>query len=137
MAVSNINASLLLFLTFALASVAAAQTSPADSDTSLTLHGVTIYGIVDIGLQYATHGATISDYFSNGGNSLIQKNSYQSVLGGTPSNLSQSRVRRAGRAGQRLPGEELHRSNTRSALQVLIQPAYATKDFFSSEHVRP
>jgi predicted porin len=90
--VSNINASLFLALSFALASAAAAQTKAADSDTSLTLHGITIYGIVDIGLQYETHGATLSDYFSNGGNSLLQKNSYKSVLGATPSNMSQSRV---------------------------------------------
>ena len=92
MAVSNLKAFLLLALAFALASSAAAQTKPADGDTSLSLHGIMIYGIVDIGLQYETHGATISDYFSNGGNSLIQKNSDKSVLGGTPSNLSQSRV---------------------------------------------
>jgi predicted porin len=66
-----------------------AQTS---TDTSLTLHGITLYGLVDIGLQYETHGATLSDFFPAGGNGLIQKNSYKSVVGGTPNNFSQSRL---------------------------------------------
>jgi len=72
-----------------LTGLAQAQTS---TDTSLTLHGITLYGLVDIGLQYETHGATLSDFFPAGGNGLIQKNSYKSVLGGTPNNLSQSRI---------------------------------------------
>lgn len=87
----NINPSLLV-ISLALAPVAMAQTKPPEADSSLTLHGITIYGIVDLGLQYETHGATLSDFFPAGGNGLIQKNSYKSVTGITPNNLSQSRV---------------------------------------------
>jgi predicted porin len=64
----------------------------APADDSLTLHGVTLYGIVDIGLQYENHGAPINDYFPAGANDIVQKNSRYSVLGATPSNLSQTRV---------------------------------------------
>src|ERR1700728_4767031 len=61
-------------------------------DDSLTYKGITLYGIVDIGLQYQSHGTPISDYFPPGSNEIIQKNANKSVLGFTPSNLSQSRV---------------------------------------------
>src|ERR1700688_982571 len=79
--------------------VAQAQNAPmaAPSDDSLTWHGVTLYGIVDIGLQYQNHGAPISDYFPPGSEEIIQKNSNKSVLGFTPSNLSQSRVGLSGK----------------------------------------
>ncbi|HEX2791331.1 MAG TPA: porin [Steroidobacteraceae bacterium] len=66
-------------------------------DDSLTWKGITLYGIVDIGLQYQNHGAPISDYFPPGGEDIIQKNSNKSVLGFTPSNLSQSRIGLSGR----------------------------------------
>src|SRR5476651_169258 len=65
---------------------------PQPADGSLTLHGVTLYGIVDIGLQYETHGAPFSDYFPAGSADIVQKNSNKSQFGATPSNLSQSRV---------------------------------------------
>lgn len=70
--------------------VARAQSAPADE--SLTWHGVTLYGIVDIGLQYDSHGAPFSDYFPAGSADIVQKNSNHSEVGATPSNLSQSRV---------------------------------------------
>jgi predicted porin len=89
--VRNINPSLLV-ISLALAPVAMAQTKPPEPDSSLTLHGITIYGIVDLGLQYETHGATLSDFFPAGGNGLIQKNSDKSITGITPNNFSQSRV---------------------------------------------
>jgi len=73
------------------AGVAHAQTAAKD-DSSLTWNGITLYGIVDIGLQYQTHGVPISDYFPAGSESIIQKNSNASVTGLTPSNLSQSRL---------------------------------------------
>ena len=88
---SKINPSLLV-MSLALAPVAMAQTKPAEADSSLTFHGITIYGIVDLGLQYETHGATYSDFFPAGGNDLLQKNSDKSVIGITPNNFSQSRV---------------------------------------------
>ena len=71
---------------------ASAQSSAPSSDESLTWHGITLYGIVDIGLQYETHGAPISDYFPGGANDIVQSDSNRSVFGATPSNMSQSRV---------------------------------------------
>jgi predicted porin len=67
-------------------------TIPATGPDSLTWHGITLYGIIDIGLQYDTHGAPFSDYHPAGSSNIVQKNSRQSVTGATPSNLSQSRV---------------------------------------------
>jgi predicted porin len=73
--------------------------APANNggDDSLTWKGITLYGIVDLGLQYQTHGAPISDYFAPGSEEIIQKNSNKSVLGFTPSNLSQSRIGLSGK----------------------------------------
>ena len=64
----------------------------AAADDSLTWHGITLYGIVDIGLQYDSHSAPISDYFPAGSGDVVQKNSNSSITGITPNNLSQSRV---------------------------------------------
>jgi|HubBroStandDraft_5_1064220.scaffolds.fasta_scaffold65515_1 predicted porin len=64
----------------------------AAEDQGLTWHGITLYGIIDVGLQYETHGAPFSDYHPAGSANIVQKNSRQSVFGATPSNLSQSRV---------------------------------------------
>lgn len=61
-------------------------------DQGLTWHGITLYGIIDVGLQYETHGAPFSDYHPAGSANIVQKNSRQSVFGATPSNLSQSRI---------------------------------------------
>jgi predicted porin len=81
------------------AQTAAAPAAPApvvvtkgDASNSLTWNGITLYGIVDIGLQYQTHGVPISDYFPAGSESIISKNSNGSVTGLTPNNLSQSRI---------------------------------------------
>jgi predicted porin len=81
----------------ALAAVGVAQAQStaapaASTDDSLTWHGITLYGIVDVGLQNQSHGAPISDYFVGGSAEVVQKNSNRSVTGITPSNLSQSRV---------------------------------------------
>ena len=70
---------------------AAAPAAPA-ADDSLTFHGITLYGIVDVGVQNQTHGAPISDYFVGGSAEIVQKNSNHSITGVTPSNLSNSRI---------------------------------------------
>src|SRR6266446_6806524 len=71
----------------------AQSTAPAPkADSSLTWNGITLYGIVDVGVQYQTHGVPISDYFPAGTESIIQKNSNGSINAVTPSNLSQSRI---------------------------------------------
>jgi predicted porin len=64
----------------------------APADDSLSMKGITLYGIVDIGLQYESHGAPFSDYFPAGSADIVQKNSNHSEVGATPSNLSQSRL---------------------------------------------
>lgn len=78
------------------AGVARAQSTvgpvPQPADDSLTLHGVTLYGIVDVGLQYETHGAPFSDYHQAGSTDIVQKNSNKSQFGATPNNMSQSRI---------------------------------------------
>jgi predicted porin len=74
------------------ANVAHSQSASGPADDSLTYHGITLYGIVDLGLQYQTHGAPISDYFPGGSSDIVQPNSNHSTLGVTPSNLSQSRI---------------------------------------------
>jgi predicted porin len=65
---------------------------PQPADSSLTLHGITLYGIIDAGLQYESHGAPFSDYFAASSADIVQKNSNGSQTGATSSNLSQSRI---------------------------------------------
>jgi len=62
------------------------------ADDSLTWHGITLYGVIDIGLQYDTHGAPFSDYRPAASANIVQKDSRQTVFGATPSNMGQSRV---------------------------------------------
>jgi predicted porin len=72
---------------------AAPASAPAPAaDESLTWHGITLYGIIDVGLQNQTHGAPISDYFVGGSAEVVQKNSNRSVTGVTPSNIANSRI---------------------------------------------
>jgi predicted porin len=61
-------------------------------DDSLTWHGITLYGLIDAGIQYDTHGAPISDYYQAGSADIVQKNSNGSIFGVTPNNVSNSRV---------------------------------------------
>ena len=86
---------LILGSALAFTGLAHAQSTAAPApapDESLTYKGITLYGIVDIGLQYQTHGAPINDFFVAGSADIVQKNSNHSITGFTPSNLSQSRI---------------------------------------------
>ena len=78
-------------LVAALGGAALAQAQSASNDSSLTWHGITLYGIVDLGLQYDTHSAPFSDYFPAGSGSLIQKNDYDSPAA-SPRTTSRSRA---------------------------------------------
>ena len=69
----------------------AAAPAPSSDDT-LTWKGITLYGIVDIGIQNQTHGAPISDYFVGGSAEVVQKNSNHAATGVVPSSLSNSRI---------------------------------------------
>ncbi|HXW74756.1 MAG TPA: porin [Steroidobacteraceae bacterium] len=89
----------LLTASLAAAGVAQAQTASPPSNTSddsLTWKGITLYGTVDVGLQYQTHGAPASDYSPYGTEPIIQKNSNGSVTALTPNNEGQSRIGLAG-----------------------------------------
>jgi predicted porin len=71
----------------------AQSAAPApSSDDSLTWKGITLYGIVDVGIQNQSHGAPISDYFVGGSAEVVSKNSNHSVTGVVPSSLSNSRI---------------------------------------------
>ena len=51
-----------------------AQTAPTQAhDDSLTLHGVTLYGTVDIGIAHQDHGAPLSTAYAAGLPFLLQK----------------------------------------------------------------
>jgi predicted porin len=76
-----------------LTALAQQKTGPGiSSEDALTWHGITLYGVIDIGLQYETHGAPFSEYRPAASGNIVQKNSRQSVFGATPSNMGQSRV---------------------------------------------
>src|SRR5580698_5897890 len=61
-------------------------------DDALTWHGITLYGVIDIGLQYDTHSAPFTPYRPAASGNIVRQNSSQSVTGLTPSNMGQSRV---------------------------------------------
>lgn len=71
---------------------APAASEPKPAESGLTWSGITLYGIVDIGLQYQTHGVPVNDYFPAGTEAIVFRNSGGSVTGVTPSNLGQSRI---------------------------------------------
>ena len=92
---SRLGGSLLAGALLAAGSAAQAGTtsSPAPAtDESLSWHGITLYGIVDVDLQYENHGAPFSNYFISGGSDIVQKNSNNSVSGVTSNGMSQSRI---------------------------------------------
>ena len=61
-------------------------------DDSLTWHGITLYGVIDIGLQFDTHSAPFTPYRPAASGNIVRQNDYQSAVGLTPSNMGQSRV---------------------------------------------
>ncbi|HEY1898858.1 MAG TPA: porin [Steroidobacteraceae bacterium] len=61
-------------------------------DDSLTWYGITLYGVLDAGIQYDTHSAPFSPYRPAASGNIVRSNDYESVTGVTPSNMGQSRV---------------------------------------------
>jgi predicted porin len=61
-------------------------------EESLTWKGITLYGVIDIGLQYDTHSAPFTPFRPSASGNIVRQNSRQRVLGLTPSNMGQSRV---------------------------------------------
>jgi predicted porin len=95
--VSRLGGSVLVGALLAMGGAAQAQTTsptatPAPADQSLSWHGITLYGIIDVDYQYETHGAPFSDYFISGGSDIVQKNSNNAVQGLTSNGMSQSRI---------------------------------------------
>jgi predicted porin len=61
-------------------------------DDSLTWHGITLYGLIDMGVTYQNHGAPLSNTAGLGLNYLISRNSNGSYFGVGPNALSSSFV---------------------------------------------
>jgi predicted porin len=61
-------------------------------EDSLTWHGITLYGVVDVGIQYDTHSAPFTPYRPAASGNIVRSNDYESPVGLTPSNMGQSRV---------------------------------------------
>jgi predicted porin len=61
-------------------------------DDSLTWRGITLYGVIDIGVQYDTHSVPFTPYRPSASGNIVRQNSGGSVIGLTPSNMGQSRV---------------------------------------------
>ena len=84
---------LLLGIVAALPAAAQQKTGPGvPPDDSLTWQGITLYGVVDVGLQYDTHSAPFTPYRPAASGNIVRSNDYQSAFGLTPSNMGQSRV---------------------------------------------
>lgn len=76
----------------ALSATAMAADNASSSDSSLTWKGITLYGTLDVGVQYQSQGAPESDYFPPGTNAIIQSNSNGSQTSVNGNNLSQSKL---------------------------------------------
>lgn len=86
------------------AGVSAAAPAPKAKADSLTFHGVTLYGTVDLGLAYLTHGAPLSPTYGPGVPFLIQKFSNRPIVSVAPNGLSQSKI---GLSGVELVAKDL------------------------------
>jgi predicted porin len=62
------------------------------ADDSLTWNGITLYGVIDAGIQYDTHSAPFTPYRPAASGNIVRSNDYESPVGVTPSNMGQSRV---------------------------------------------
>lgn len=82
-----------LFLVATAPVLAQQKTGPGiTGDDSLTWHGITLYGVIDIGFQYDTHSAPFTPYRPAASGNIVRQNSVGPVSGLTPSNMGQSRV---------------------------------------------
>ncbi len=84
---------LLIALTAPVPTLAQQKTGPGiTGDDSLTWHGITLYGVIDVGVQYDTHSAPFTPFRPSASGNIVRQNSGGSVFGVTPSNMGQSRV---------------------------------------------
>lgn len=63
-----------------------------DQNCSLTWKGVTLYGAVDVGGGYQTHGVPFNRFYPNGVEELISKNSNKALFVPLPNGVGQSNV---------------------------------------------
>src|SRR5262245_10812495 len=78
-----------------LAGIAMAGFDPvaqAADDLSLTWNGITLYGTIDVGIAYLTHGAPLSQDFYPTLNYIIAPQSNKSITSVASNGLSQSKV---------------------------------------------
>jgi predicted porin len=71
---------------------ASAAPTPKPSAGALTFHGVTLYGVVDVGVAYLNHGAPLSADFSPGLPFVVQKFSDRPTASLAPNGLGQSKL---------------------------------------------
>ncbi len=64
----------------------------SDEECPLTWNGITLYGRIDVGAGYETHGVPFNGAYSNGVETLISKNSNGSGATILPNGLGQSNV---------------------------------------------
>jgi predicted porin len=76
--------------------LAHAQTSGPADDGALTWKGITLYGVVDVGVQYDTHSAPGNNFLTYTTSPLIQKYSSSAITALTSSPLGSSRIGLAG-----------------------------------------
>jgi predicted porin len=84
---------LIMAVTASVPASAQQKTGPGlPEDDSLSWHGITLYGVIDIGLQFDTHSAPFTPYRPAASGNIVRSNDYQSAFGLTPSNMGQTRV---------------------------------------------
>ena len=66
--------------------------SASAQDCPLTYMGVTVYGVIDVGAGYSSHGANLNSAYSQGVQELIAKSSQGAKYQLVPNGLSQSSV---------------------------------------------
>lgn len=69
-----------------------AAASQKAKDDSLTLFGITLYGVVDIGVAHLDHGAPLSQTYGPGLPFLLQKFNNREITSLAPNGLSQSKI---------------------------------------------
>src|SRR4029077_8664100 len=85
---------LAVLLTASLPALAQHKTGPGiTGDDALTWHGITLYGVIDIGVHFDTHSAPFTPSRPAASGNIVRQNSRESsAVGLTPSNMGQSRV---------------------------------------------
>jgi predicted porin len=80
-------------LLLSLPALAQQKTGPGiTGEDSLTWYGITLYGVVDLGVQYDSHSAPFTPYRPAASGNIVRQNSSGTVTDLAPSNMGQSRV---------------------------------------------